>query len=96
MRQTAPQHLSYATLFDPAVARAAVERAAQWDLPRHVCRPLDHYVGARVSADVAAYDATVELAPVLEEEMCDEPSSADRGEIGAIEENSDYDKSDDL
>ena len=96
MRQTAPQHLSYATLFDPAVARAAVERAAQWDLPRHICRPLDHYVGARVSADVAAYDATVELAPVLDEEMFDESSSAGGREIGAIEENSEDDESDDL
>ena len=96
MRQTAPQHLSYATLFDPAIARAAVERAAHWDLPRHICRPLDHYVGARVSADVAAYDATVELAPVLEEEMCDELSSADGIEIGTIEQNSYDDESDDL
>ena len=47
------QQSSFAALFDPAVARAAAQRAAQWNLPRHTCRPLDRYTGARVSADLA-------------------------------------------
>jgi len=73
MKHTMPPQSSFAMLFDPAVARAAAKRAAQWDLPRRLCRPLDHYAGPRVSADLAAYDAAVELARVPEEEMPEDP-----------------------
>ena len=85
---------SFATLFDPSVARAAVERAAQWDLPRHLCRPLDHYVGPRVSADLAAYDAAVELATLSEEEMVEDSTDAASSEADILER--DFDDSDDL
>ncbi len=69
MKQTMPMQSSFAMLFDPAVARAAAERAAKWDLPRHICRPLDHYRNSRINSALAAYDAEIELAPVSEEEM---------------------------
>ena len=62
---------SYATLFDPVVARAVAARAAQWNLPRHDCHPLDRYPGRKVAADLAAYDAEVELAPTLDEDLID-------------------------
>jgi len=60
---------SFAALFDPAVARAVAERAAKWNLPRHMCHPLDRYVGSRVSSDLASYDASVELAAVPDDEL---------------------------
>jgi hypothetical protein len=65
----AMQSSSFAALFDPAVARAVAERAAQWNLPRHNCRPLDRYAGSRVSADLARYDEAVELAAVPDDEL---------------------------
>ncbi len=71
MKHTVEQS-SFATLFSPAVALAAAARAAKWDLPRHMCRPLDRYVGSRVSADLAAFDAQVDLTPIPEEEMLEE------------------------
>ncbi len=61
-----PQY-SYAMLLEPAIVHAAAERAAKWDLPRRICRPLDRRVVAPISAEVAAYDATVEETPIDEE-----------------------------
>ena len=92
MNHTLSQPFSYAMLFDPAVALAAAQRAAQWDLPRHICRPLDHYTGPRVSAALAAYDAAVESAPVPEEENLAQPRSA----TASIELDADFDDTDDL
>ena len=70
------QTYSFAALFDPAVARAAAARGAQWKLPRQMCRPLDRYVGPRVSAALAAFDAEVELSPLAEEELDEESDSS--------------------
>ena len=72
MENATLQQFSFAALFDPAVARAAAERAAQWNLPRHTCRPLDRYVGARVNANVASYDAEVDNAIALEDDLPEE------------------------
>jgi len=71
MEQTEAMQPSFAALFDPAIARAAAARAAQWKLPRHVCRPLDQRTGAQVSADMAAYDAAVDRSavPLAEEKV---------------------------
>ncbi len=96
MKHTPLQQFSYAMLFDPMVARAVAERAAQWDLPRHICRPLDRYVGSRVSADLAAYDAAVELSPVLEEELLEEPPSTVSSVVDPIEQDPDFEDTDDL
>lgn len=96
MNQPAPSQLSYAMLFDPAIARAVAQRAAKWDLPRRICRPLDHYVGPRVSADVAAYDATVELAPALEEEILEDTTSTGGRIACPSEHDADDEDSDDL
>ena len=63
---------SFAALFDPAVARAVVERAAKWDLPRHICHPLDRPFGTRANAALAAYDAAVDCAPVSADELIEE------------------------
>ncbi len=60
-----PQY-SFAMLLDPAAVQAAAERAAKWDLPRRICRPLDRRTLVAVSADVAAYDAAVENTVVEE------------------------------
>jgi len=68
---------SFAALFDPAVARAAAARGAQWNLPRQMCRPLDRYVGRRVSADLSAFDAEVELAPLTDDELLEDTTSID-------------------
>jgi hypothetical protein len=63
MEQIAFPQYSYAILHDPAVVQAAAERAAKWDLPRRICRPLDRRVVAPISADLAAYDAAIEQTP---------------------------------
>ncbi len=68
MKDTISRQSSFAILFEPAVARAVAERAAQWDIPRRMCHPLDHHSGSQVSPDVATYDAAIDLAPVTEEE----------------------------
>ena len=75
MKQATLQQFSFAMLFDPALALAAAERAAQWNLPRRMCRPLDHYVGPLVNTDLATFDAAVDLAPLPEDEMLEEPQS---------------------
>jgi hypothetical protein len=92
MKNTAPMQSSFAMLFDPAVALAAAKRAAQWDLPRHICHPLDHYHGARVNSALAAYDAAVDLAPLSEDEMSDDPPAGAGVEIS----DADFDDTDDL
>ena len=96
MKHTMLPQSSFAALFDPAVARAAAERAAQWDLPRHMCYPLDRYDGSRVSSDLATYDAAVDLAPVPEEEVREEPPSTAIKEAGALDHDSDFEDTDDL
>jgi hypothetical protein len=63
--EQSPQ-FSFALLVDPAVVLAAAERAAKWDLPRRICRPLERRYVAPVNAEVAAYDAGVEDAPETE------------------------------
>lgn len=94
MKHTMPAQSSFAILFDPAVARAAAERAAQWNLPRHMCHPLDRYSGSRVSTDLATFDAAVDLAPVPEEEMREDlPRDASR-EADTLD--SDFDDEGDL
>ena len=82
MRNAMPKQFSYAALFDPVVARAAAARAAQWDLPRHECHPLDHYAGRRVNPALAAFDATVELAPAVDDDIADETA---RDSVGFAE-----------
>ena len=72
MNHAMPMQFSFAALFDPAVARAAVERAAQWNLPRRICHPLDHFTGKRASAALAAFDAEVDRAPIPEAELLDD------------------------
>jgi hypothetical protein len=69
MNHAMPMQSSFAALFDPSVARAAVERAARWNLPRRICHPLDHFTGKRASADLAAFDAEVDRAPIPETEL---------------------------
>jgi len=65
--------LSFAMLIDPQTVHAAAQRAAQWDLPRRICRPLDRRTALPVNADVAAYDAAVEDTPMIEDEAGDTP-----------------------
>jgi len=85
MKHATLQQASFAMLFDPALAQAAAERAAQWNLPRRMCRPLDRYAGRRVNADLAAFDAAVDLAPVPEEEMLEEPQSNNSGSADSLD-----------
>lgn len=93
MKHATHRQSSFAMLFDPAVARAAVDRAAHWDLPRRVCRPLDRYKGSKVSSDLAAYDAEVERAPVPDEELPEEPQIAKTA--GTVDSDPDFDEFED-
>ena len=81
MKDAVPLQSSFATLFDSAAAKAAVERAAQWNLPRHMCHPLDRSIKPLASSTVAAYDAEVDLAPVPEDEVRGEAQSAESEEV---------------
>ena len=67
MKHALPLQSTYAALFDPAVALAVAKRAAQWDLPRRICHPLDRYTGRRANADLDAFDAAVDSTPVPDE-----------------------------
>jgi hypothetical protein len=82
MRNAMPKLSSYAALFDPMVAREAAARAAQWNLPRHECHPLDHYAGRRVNSALAAYDEAVDMAPVAADEIAEE---VERDSVGVAE-----------
>lgn len=75
MNQPSTTPFSFAQLFDPAIAQATAERAAKWNLPRRVCRPLDRRVAITVSAEVAAYDASVENTEI-EDESAELPLAA--------------------
>ena len=90
MRNAMPKQSSYAALFDPMVAREAAARAAQWNLPRHECHPLDHYAGRRVNSTLAAYDEAVDMAPVAADEIAEE---VERDCVGVAEvaDDSDFD-----
>lgn len=66
MQHAAP--LSFALLINPQTVQAAAERAAHWDLPRRICRPLDRRAATIVNPEVAAYDATIEDTPIVDEE----------------------------
>jgi hypothetical protein len=96
MEDTQSKVFSFEALFDPVVARAVAARAAQWDLPRYECHPLDRYPGRRVAvtADLAAYDAEIELAPVPEEDDVQELQCDDPGH--EVEEDPDYDDDEDF
>ena len=96
MKHTMPKQSSYATLFDPVIARAVAARAAQWDLPRKVCHPLDRYPGRRVAAALAAFDAQVELAPGPEEELPEEPPHDAAAKNAAPDHDPDFDDDEDL
>ena len=80
MEQIVQIQSSYAALFDPEVARALVERAAKWNLPRNVCHPLDRYTGAKVNPALAAFDAEVDETIVEDEETLNVASDADQQE----------------
>ena len=96
MNDVMPLQFSYATLFDPAVARAAIERAALWALPRRVCHPLEQCARGRISADLAAFDAEVEMASVPEEELLEASPSSDDTKAAALEQDSQFEDADDL
>lgn len=73
MREPIAIQSSFAALFDPAIASELAKRAEQWNLPRHVCRPLDRLRGKRVAKDLAAYDEEIESAVIGADEAADEP-----------------------
>ena len=76
---------SYAALFDPAVALAVAKRAEQWNLPRHICHPLDRHPESRKSTELSAFDTAVDLAPLPEEEIPDDQRCATCGIADAID-----------
>jgi len=69
MQQAMSTQYSFAMLLEPEIVAAAAQRAEKWDLPRRICRPLDRIVAQRVSAEVAAYDATVEDTVTAEDDL---------------------------
>ena len=89
MKQATVRQSTYATLFDVNVAREVAARAAQLNLPRREIHPLDRYPGRRVAADLAAYDAEVELAPAAEEELPEDPPHDETAHAAAADADED-------
>jgi hypothetical protein len=89
MKHALSRQSTFATLFDPEVARAVAERATHWNLPRHMCHPLERHVTTTVSADLAAYDAAVDRGPAVEEELPGVSLYAGESQASAPDEESD-------
>ena len=84
---------SFSLLFYPADALAAAERAAQWDLPRRIVRPLFRDAGSQVKPELAAFDSAVDLAPIPEVEMREDPPGTTGEEPDALD--ADFEDADD-
>lgn len=50
----------FAQMGDPDAVADAIRRAAQWKLKSRVCHPLDRPSRARLSKELAQFDAAVE------------------------------------
>jgi hypothetical protein len=60
MDQTLVVGQRWALLVDPAAAHSVIERISKLELPRRTCRPLDHRAPRNASAELAAFDATID------------------------------------
>lgn len=59
----------YAMILDTATIAAVIARAAELNLPRRECHPLDRYRGQCANAALAKYDAEVDAAPLANDEL---------------------------
>jgi len=59
----------YAMILDTETIRAAVAHAAQLNLSRRECHPLDRYRGKCANADLLKFDAEADAAPLTTEEL---------------------------
>jgi hypothetical protein len=50
----------FAFLGDPQAVASAIEHARRWQLKSRVCRPLDRPSRARLSKELAQFDAMIE------------------------------------
>ena len=70
----------WSLLVDPTAARSVVERISKLELPRRVCRPLDHRATRTSSAELAEFDASVDAAveaeTIRDETILDEDSGS--------------------
>jgi hypothetical protein len=51
---------AFALIADPATVRRAIDQASRWQIKSRVCRPLDRPSRARLSRELAQFDAMVE------------------------------------
>ncbi len=94
MHHAIPQTYSFDAMFDSAAALAAISRASQWNLPRHICHPLDRMIRRTITPDLAAFDAEVDSALLAEEELPDDfPTAAHT--LCAMDD-ADFDNEDDV
>jgi len=59
----------YAMILDTETIRRVVAHAAELQLSRRECHPLDRYRGTCANVTLAKYDAEVDAAPLAAEEL---------------------------
>jgi hypothetical protein len=59
----------FGLILDPQMIAGAIKRAAEWNLPRRECHPLDRRPVRRLSVELERCDAEIEAASVPDEEL---------------------------
>jgi hypothetical protein len=59
----------YAMILDTEAIKGVIAHAANLNLPRRECHPLDRYRGKCANVALAKYDAEVDVAPLANEEL---------------------------
>ena len=79
----------YAMILDTETIKGVIAHAAQLNLPRRECRPLDRYRGKCANAALAKYDAEVDAAPPANEEL-DSVEAVVEASAASAAENADF------
>jgi hypothetical protein len=74
----------YAMILDAETINAVIAHAAELNLPRRECHPLDRYRGKCANAVLAKYDAEVDAAPLTSEELDTGETAVDEAEASGL------------
>ena len=66
MEQSFAPAPSLAMLLDPAATQSVIEHLSKLELPRRVCRPLDHRRAQSASSELEQFDAAIDAAAEAE------------------------------
>ena len=59
----------FAMILDTEAIKSVIAHAAELNLPRRECHPLDRYRGTYANAVLAKYDAEVDATPLANEDL---------------------------